>query len=95
MSNFRSRRCEVASRHVMLIVLAVALATSSVSAASAPAADSAQASSKIAFRGSDLPTGQPDAIFVMNADGSRLTNVTRSAADAQRFAWSPRQTEGL
>jgi len=33
-------------------------------------------------------------IFVMNADGSRLTNVTRSAADERRFAWSPRQTKG-
>ena len=31
-------------------------------------------------------------VYVMNADGSGQTNVTRSAADESWFAWSPRQT---
>ena len=31
----------------------------------------------------------------MNADGSGLTNVTRSKANESSFAWSPRQTKGV
>jgi D-alanyl-D-alanine carboxypeptidase len=33
-------------------------------------------------------------VYVMNADGSGQTNVTRSRANESRFAWSPRQTKG-
>ncbi len=33
-------------------------------------------------------------VYVMNADGSGLTNVTRSRANESSFAWSPRQTKG-
>ncbi len=33
-------------------------------------------------------------VYVMNADGSALTNVTRSRAKESSFAWSPRQTKG-
>ena len=33
-------------------------------------------------------------VFVMNADGSGLTNVTRSRANEGSFAWSPRRTKG-
>ena len=33
-------------------------------------------------------------VYVMNADGSGLTNVTRSRAKESSFAWSPRQTKG-
>jgi D-alanyl-D-alanine carboxypeptidase len=32
-------------------------------------------------------------VYVMNADGSGLTNVTRSRASESGFAWSPRQTK--
>jgi Tol biopolymer transport system component len=28
-------------------------------------------------------------VYVMNADGSGLTNVTRSRANESSFAWSP------
>jgi Tol biopolymer transport system component len=31
-------------------------------------------------------------VYVMNADGSGLTNVTRSRANESSFAWSPKQT---
>ena len=33
-------------------------------------------------------------VYVMNADGSGQTNVTRSRANESRFAWSPKQTKG-
>ena len=33
-------------------------------------------------------------VYVMNADGSGLTNVTRSRASESGFAWSPGQTKG-
>ena len=33
-------------------------------------------------------------VYVMNTDGSGLTNVTRSKANESSFAWSPRQTKG-
>jgi TolB protein len=33
-------------------------------------------------------------VYVMNADGSGQTNVTRSSADESGFAWSPRRTKG-
>jgi TolB protein len=33
-------------------------------------------------------------VYVMNADGSGQTNVTRSKANESGFAWSPRQTKG-
>jgi D-alanyl-D-alanine carboxypeptidase len=33
-------------------------------------------------------------VYVMNADGSGLTNVTQSKANEGSFAWSPRQTKG-
>jgi Tol biopolymer transport system component len=29
-------------------------------------------------------------VYVMNADGSGLTNVTQSRANESSFAWSPR-----
>ena len=31
-------------------------------------------------------------VYVMNADGSGQTNMTRSRATESRFAWSPKQT---
>jgi D-alanyl-D-alanine carboxypeptidase len=33
-------------------------------------------------------------VYVMNADGSGQTNVTRSPADESRFAWSPGRKQG-
>ena len=33
-------------------------------------------------------------VYVMNADGSGLTNMTRSRANESRFAWSPKQSRG-
>jgi Tol biopolymer transport system component len=69
------------------LMVAVWLAATSVSASapttgSRPAAESAQAGSKIAF-------SRGPAIFVMNADGSRVRKLTRNVASDSGPVWSP------
>ena len=54
------------------------------------AAGSAQAESKIAFEArNSLAGGTYDQIFVVNADGSGLTNLSNNAFPEQGPSWSP------
>ena len=72
------------ARRALLVALATAVTLTAVAAAGAgsrQATDSAQASSKIAFRrSSDFPTSKPDAIYVVNADGSGKRLLTHSTS---------------